>query len=45
MTRPAAAGVHYLHDVLSGLTLGIVVVLVVVTLRPVVDRLVTGRKA
>lgn len=41
-----AAGVHYLHDVLSGLALGfVVVVLVVVTLRPVVDRLVIGREA
>lgn len=28
-----AAGVHYLHDVLSGLALGVVVVLVVVTLQ------------
>lgn len=34
-----AAGVHYPHDVLSGLTLGgVVVVLVVVALRPVTDR-------
>lgn len=34
------AGVHYVHDVLSGLALGIiVVVLVVLALRPVLDRL------
>lgn len=34
------AGVHYVHDVLSGLALGIVVVtLVVLALQPVLDRL------
>ncbi|MBB5434614.1 phosphatase PAP2 family protein [Nocardiopsis composta] len=40
-----AAGVHYVHDVLSGLALGtLVVTLTVVSLRPLLDRVLTHGK-